>query len=116
MVVSATNRYNNGKFYNGLIAVAYELNAVQPGDGGFACVPGSHKANFELPPDWKNSATQDEIPEVVDCVAVGAGDAIIFTEALAHGTVPLEGTERTAYDLLQVHSARRGLEPVLLQR
>jgi hypothetical protein len=84
-------RYNNGTFYNGLIAVAYELNTVQPGDGGFACIAGSHKANFELPPDWKNSATQDEIPEVVDSVAVDAGDAIIFTEALAHGTVPWRG-------------------------
>ncbi len=84
-------RYNNGKFYNGLIAVAFELNTVQPGDGGFACIPGSHKANFELPSDWKNSATQDEIPEVVDRVAAAAGDAIIFTEACAHGTVPWQG-------------------------
>ena len=84
-------RYHNGTFYNGLIAVAYELNTVRPGDGGFACIAGSHKANFELPPDWKNSATQDEIPEVVARVAVDAGDAIIFTEALAHGTVPWKG-------------------------
>ena len=37
-------RYNNGRFYNGLIAVAFELNTVTPGDGGFACVAGSHKA------------------------------------------------------------------------
>ena len=44
-----------------------------------------------LPSDWKNSATQDEIPEVVDRVAAAAGDAIIFTEACAHGTVPWQG-------------------------
>lgn len=85
-------RYNNGKLYNGLIAVAFELNTVQPGDGGFACIAGSHKANFGLPPDWKESATQDDMPEAVDRVAAEAGDAIIFTEALAHGTVPWKGT------------------------
>ena len=84
-------RYNNGKFYSGLIAVAYELRDVQEGDGGFACVPGSHKANIELPQNWKKSETQDEIPEVVDRVSANAGDAIIFTEACAHGTIPWQG-------------------------
>ncbi len=83
-------RYNNGRFYNGLVAVAFELNTVTPGDGGFACVPGSHKANFELPKDWKVSETQADIPDCVDRVAASAGDAIIFTEACAHGTVPWE--------------------------
>ena len=84
-------RYNNGKFYNGLVAVAFELDDVAAGAGGFACVPGSHKVNFELPKDWKLSETQADIPECVDRVAVNAGDAIIFTEACAHGTVPWEG-------------------------
>ena len=84
-------RYNNGRFYNGLVAVAFELDDVATGDGGFACVPGSHKVNFELPSDWKLSASQADIPECVDRVAVNAGDAIIFTEACAHGTVPWEG-------------------------
>ena len=42
-------RYNNAKMYNGLVAVAFELKTVRPGDGGFACVAGSHKANFALP-------------------------------------------------------------------
>jgi hypothetical protein len=84
-------RYNNGKFYSGLIAVAYELRDVHEGDGGFACVPGSHKANIELPQNWKKSVTQGEIPECVDRVSANAGDAIIFTEACAHGTVPWQG-------------------------
>ena len=84
-------RYNNGRIYNGLVAVAFELNTVQPGDGGFACVPGSHKVNFPLPADWRTSKTQEEMPECVDRVAAEAGDAIIFTEACAHGTVPWKG-------------------------
>ena len=28
----------SGRFFNGLIAVAFELESVRPGDGGFACV------------------------------------------------------------------------------
>ena len=66
-------RYNNGKFYNGLVAVAFELNTVQPGDGGFACVPGSHKGNFPLPAEWRTSMTQEEMPECVHRVAAGSG-------------------------------------------
>ena len=84
-------RYNNGKFYNGLVAVGFELDTVPPGNGGFACVPGSHKVNFQLPPDWKISNTQDEMPECVQRVAAQSGDAIIFTEACVHGTVPWQG-------------------------
>ena len=87
-------RYNNGRFYNGLIAVAFELNTVTPGDGGFACVAGSHKANFELPNEWKVSKTQADIPDCVHRIAAEAGDAIIFTEACSHGTVPWESDER----------------------
>lgn len=84
-------RYNNGKFYNGLVAVAFELSDVSPESGGFACVPGSHKMNFALPEDWRISKTQDEVHECVDQVNANAGDAIIFTEACAHGTIPWEG-------------------------
>ena len=92
-------RFSNGRFFNGLVAVAFELDTVSPGQGGFACVAGSHKVNLELPSDWKISNTQEEIPECVDRVAASAGDAIIFTEACAHGTVPWcgEGERRTIF-------------------
>ena len=33
----------------GLTVVAYNLKDVNPGDGGFGCVPGSHKSNFRFP-------------------------------------------------------------------
>ena len=84
-------RYNNGRFFNGLVTVAYELNAVSPETGGFACVAGSHKMNFALPGEWRTSKRQADIPACVDRVTAAAGDAIIFTEACAHGTVPWEG-------------------------
>ena len=84
-------RYSNGRFFNGLVAVALELDTVRSGDGGFACIPGSHKSNIGLPQDWRHSKTQTEVPDIVDQVAASAGDAVIFTEACAHGTVPWEG-------------------------
>ena len=92
-------RFSNGRFFNGLVAVAFELDTVSPGQGGFACIAGSHKVNFELPSDWKISNTQEEIPECVERVTASAGDAIIFTEACAHGTVPWcgEGERRTIF-------------------
>ncbi|MBL6814483.1 MAG: phytanoyl-CoA dioxygenase family protein [Pseudomonadales bacterium] len=84
-------RYSNHRFFNGLVAVAFELDDVQASDGGFACVPGSHKSNIGLPAAWRHSKTQAEVPDFVQRVAAAAGDAIIFTEACAHGTVPWEG-------------------------
>lgn len=84
-------RYSNGRFFNGLVAVAFELDDVQASDGGFACIPGSHKSNIGLPTAWRHSKTQSEVPDFVQRVAAAAGDAIIFTEACAHGTVPWEG-------------------------
>ena len=84
-------RYSNGRFFNGLLAVAFELDNVNFQDGGFVCIPGSHKSNIGLPEAWRHSKTQMEMPDFVDRVAVSAGDAIIFTEACAHGTVPWEG-------------------------
>ena len=84
-------RYNNGQFFNGLLTVAFELNDVTASSGGFACVAGSHKVNFALPPEWRISKKQADIPPCVHRVTAQAGDAIIFTEACAHGTVPWEG-------------------------
>ena len=55
--------------------------------------------NFPLPPDWRVSMKQSEVPPFVDRVNANAGDAIIFTEACAHGTVPWEsgGERRTVF-------------------
>ena len=90
--------YANGKFLNGLLTVAYELYTVHPGDGGFACVSGSHKSNVELPKEWESASTQHELNAreqqtgfQVDRVTCEAGSAIIFTEAAKHGTLPWLG-------------------------
>ncbi|OUL33796.1 mitomycin antibiotics/polyketide fumonisin biosynthesis protein [Nostoc sp. T09] len=81
--------FNNGRIYNGLTVVAYELNDVHLGEGGFACIPGSHKSNLPLPEEWRNL----QFPSAcVQAFTLKAGSAIIFTEALTHGTLPWWGT------------------------
>jgi ectoine hydroxylase-related dioxygenase (phytanoyl-CoA dioxygenase family) len=67
-----------GKMYNGLVVVMYALEDVNPGDGGFVCVPGSHKANVAYHPEVYS-------PLVVN-PGLKAGDMLLFTEALVHGT------------------------------
>jgi ectoine hydroxylase-related dioxygenase (phytanoyl-CoA dioxygenase family) len=82
-------QFRDGKMHNGLVVLAYALKDCNPGDGGFACVPGSHKASFPLPASWRDMA-QGMAPDV-KVVTCKAGDAILFTEALTHGTAPWSG-------------------------
>lgn len=70
----------DGKMHHGLIVVMYALEEVNPGDGGFICVPGSHKSNMGLryrPPVDSHLVVNPTLR---------AGDMLIFTEALVHGT------------------------------
>lgn len=77
----------DGSPRSGLLVVAYNLCDVNAGDGGFGCVPGSHKANLPFPEAWKE-LDSGEGPELVTAVTGPAGTAILFTEAMTHGTLP----------------------------
>lgn len=79
-------RYHDGQFYNGLIAVSFELHDTFGNDGGFACIPGTHKSNVALPAHWRDLS--QGVHESISRIAARAGDAIVFTEALTHGTLP----------------------------
>jgi len=79
---------HNGRMHNGLVVVAYNLCDVNPGDGGFGCVPGSHKSNYPFPNEWRDL---DNLQPFARAVTGPAGTAIIFTEALTHGTLPWHG-------------------------
>lgn len=73
-------QWHQGRMYNGLVGCMYALHDVNPGDGGFVIVPGSHKANHgPYTPDLNS-------PLVVN-PNLRAGDLCIFTEALVHGTI-----------------------------
>ena len=65
--------------------MAVQLTDVGPEDGGFACLPGSHKANFPCPDDIRLYHTyQDRIISI----PAKSGDAILFVECLMHGGLP----------------------------
>jgi hypothetical protein len=89
---------------DGLSVVAFNLNPVDPeNDGGFACVPGTHKSNYHFPADWRNM--QESVHPVVQRIGGPAGSAIIFTEALTHGTLPWtgKGERRTLFMKVSPH-------------
>lgn len=77
-------RYD-GKIRNGLSVFTYALTPARAGDGGFLCVPGSHKSNFpdNLPRDVR---LRERRPHYVVQPELDAGDVLFFTEALIHGT------------------------------
>jgi hypothetical protein len=79
-------KYRDGRMRNGLCVITYFLAPARAGDGGFACIPGTHKSNFlsSIPPEvrrFERPAHYVVQPEVE------AGDALFFTEALIHGTM-----------------------------
>jgi len=71
-------QWHQGRMYNGLVVVMYALEDVNPGDGGLIGVPGSHKANQPFMPKPDS--------HLVVQPSLKAGDMLIFTEALVHGT------------------------------
>jgi ectoine hydroxylase-related dioxygenase (phytanoyl-CoA dioxygenase family) len=76
-------RCRNGRMHNGLVVVSIALGDVAVEDGGFVAVPGSHKSNLPLPEQHRDMANAGPW---LHRVPQKAGSAIIFTEALTHGT------------------------------
>ena len=77
--------YRNGRMFCGMTNLAVQLTDVGPRDGGFACLPGSHRANFSCPDDIRlYEAHQDRIVQI----PAKAGDAVLFVECLMHGALP----------------------------
>jgi len=87
------------------ITCVYELKTVGPNDGGFGCVPGTHKPTNEekltnIKGDWKRNWCNTNWTSIlpnwdkdipVHRVEAKAGDCILFTEKLKHGTIPWAG-------------------------
>jgi ectoine hydroxylase-related dioxygenase (phytanoyl-CoA dioxygenase family) len=75
--------FRANQIYEGFIVAAWALSDSGPEQGGFCCVPGSHKSNFRLP--QRISDEHDRSPAVV-IPEMPAGSVILFTESLTHGT------------------------------
>ena len=80
-------KYRDGVIRTGLTVVTFFTTPARKGDGGFCCIPGTHKTNFlnSIPQDVRE---YERVPHYVVQPEVNAGDALIFTEALVHGTMP----------------------------
>jgi hypothetical protein len=81
----------NQKFHCNQVNVLIAWRDVGPGDGATMVVPASHKANFEHPDRdtcrmKPGEATSAEGVEGAIEVHLKAGDALIFTDAIMHGS------------------------------
>lgn len=75
--------HQNGQTYVGGVTVAYALADAGENDGGFACVPGSHKSRYDMPPGVRDFS--DDMG-VVEKPNVKAGDVLYFMDgAQTHG-------------------------------
>jgi hypothetical protein len=81
-------RVVENRIHNGLFAVAFSLSDQPPDAGGFVCLPGSHKSEFRVPDQFQDI---DRALPYLEHVPMGAGSALLFTEALAHGTLRWTG-------------------------
>ncbi|MCH8292434.1 phytanoyl-CoA dioxygenase family protein [Candidatus Poribacteria bacterium] len=78
--------HQNGVSHCGGVTVTWQLADVNEGDGGFVCVPGSHKSQYRMPSGIRTC--DDDLGMVVQ-PAMKAGDVLFFMDgAQTHGTHP----------------------------
>lgn len=71
--------HRGGVIRSGLLTFSWALSEGRVGDGGFGCIPGSHRADEPVPAGAE--ALVREVPQP-------AGSLLVFTEALVHCTLP----------------------------
>ena len=77
--------FKNGRSYAETVTVAWQLRDVEPGLGGFAAVPGSHKTHYPQPPGVR---TCDDTMGLVVQPAMQAGDLLFFMDGgCTHGAL-----------------------------
>jgi hypothetical protein len=91
-----------GALRSGLLTFSWSLGDGRPGQGGFGCIPGSHKAAEPIPPGAESLIVE---------VAQPAGSLLVFTEALAHCTLPWRGPESRLAILLKYSPGSSAWDP-----
>jgi hypothetical protein len=87
-------RHVTGKWMVGQINILMALTDIGPGDGATVVIPGSHKSHEVHPvlAGGAHAAYRDEVPasEAMGAIEVHlrAGQAIMFTDAITHGSSP----------------------------
>lgn len=99
-----TNHYRqqNGRVYCEYLNVAWQLRDVTLADGGFVCVPGSHKTRYPMPDGIK---TCENEMGLVRHVEMKAGDVLLFlASAQTHGAYPWTGEQNRRMIFFQYRS------------
>lgn len=88
-------RYHNGRFLCGEVNVLTAFSDIGAGDGATMVIPGSHKANFIHPAfllrdqahEWSNEGggSAEDVEGAIE-IHLRAGDALVFVDALCHGS------------------------------
>ena len=86
-------RCAGGTMWNSLVGMSVSLVDHEEGDGGFCILPGSHKSNFPLPPDFRHGDS-DAFREFIHTPHTKAGDIIFFSEATIHGALPWRSQDK----------------------
>ena len=89
----------NGTIYSGQTRVVWELNPVEPGDGGTLLMSGSHKGNFGVP---EHTRMDSPLFESYSCPA---GSVIFFTESLCHAGPLWTNAERKRISIFSAYAA-----------
>ncbi|MCZ6676367.1 MAG: phytanoyl-CoA dioxygenase family protein [Candidatus Poribacteria bacterium] len=101
--------HQNGTPYCGGVTVTWQLTDVAEGDGGFVCVPGSHKSRYPMPDGVR---TCDDDLGVVIQPPMQAGDVLFFMDgAQTHGTHPWR-SENPRRSVLIKYAARDAVRGV----
>jgi hypothetical protein len=84
-------RYQNGRFHCGQINILMALSDIGPGDGATMVIPSSHKSNFTHPDMGQHQMKGGEVRSADGMegaieVHLNAGDALLFVDAIAHGS------------------------------
>lgn len=81
--------FRDNQIIEGFVVVSFNLTDAGPDYGGFCCIPGSHKSHYKLPEKIK---TSPEYAQHMVIPKVPSGSAVLFTEALTHGTAAWRGS------------------------
>lgn len=77
--------FKNGRSFCETVTITWQLRDVEPELGGFACVPGSHKTQFSMPPGIR---TCDDTMGLVVQPTMKAGDVLFFMDGgCTHGAL-----------------------------
>ncbi len=80
------------RIFTGLTVISFTLQDIEEHDGGFACIPGSHKSDFSVPTEDRVELFRVDGP-LVRNVPSPKGSAVVFTETLAHGANTWQNNE-----------------------